>query len=61
MYLTGFADEAADTLAGQIKATKALGWKCIEARSVGGKNVHDLSEADFDKLRGGLAEGWDRE
>lgn len=25
MYLTGFADEASDSLSGQIQATKALG------------------------------------
>ncbi len=50
MYLTGFADEAADALSGQIRATKALGWKRIEARSVGGKNIHDIPEADFEKV-----------
>ena len=27
MYLTGFADEAASDIEGQIKATKELGWK----------------------------------
>jgi hypothetical protein len=26
MYLTGFADEAAQDLATQIKATKEIGW-----------------------------------
>ena len=29
MYYTGFADEASVGLDGQIKATKALGWKYI--------------------------------
>ena len=48
MYLTGFADEAAKDLAGQIKATTQLGWRCIEARAIDGTNIHDLSEAAFD-------------
>jgi len=56
MYLTGFADEAADSLSGQIEATKTLGWRRIEARSVGGKNIHDLSEAEFDRARAELEE-----
>jgi sugar phosphate isomerase/epimerase len=48
MYLTGFADEAATDLAGQIRATRELGWECIEARNIGGKNIHDLTDAEFD-------------
>jgi sugar phosphate isomerase/epimerase len=51
MYLTGFADEAADSLAGQIRATRALGWKNIEARSVDGVNIHDLPEEKFEGVR----------
>ncbi len=54
MYLTGFADEAAETIDGQIKATKELGWKNIEARSVSGTNIHDLPEAEFDITAGKL-------
>ncbi|MEI7436572.1 MAG: sugar phosphate isomerase/epimerase family protein [bacterium] len=50
MYLTGFADEAANEIAGQLKATKALGWKNIEARNVDKQNLHDLSDADFDAV-----------
>jgi len=46
--LSGFADEAADDLAGQIEVTKELGWSWIEARSVGGRNIHDLGEAEFE-------------
>lgn len=46
--LSGFADEAAEDLEGQIEATKALGWKGIEARSIGGRNIHDLDDAAFD-------------
>ena len=49
MYLTGFADEAAENLADQIKATKELGWNAIESRNINGKNIHDISEEDFEK------------
>jgi sugar phosphate isomerase/epimerase len=52
--LSGFADEAAGGIDGQIAATRALGWPCIEARSVGGVNIHDLSDADFDAVRAKL-------
>ncbi len=55
MYLTGFADEAATDLAGQIRATRELGWGFIEARNIDGRNIHDLSEADFDRACGQLA------
>jgi len=47
MYLTGFADEAATDIDGQIRATRKLGWKYIEARNVDGKNIYDLTEDDF--------------
>jgi sugar phosphate isomerase/epimerase len=47
IQLSGFADEAADGIAGQIEVIKALGWKGIELRSVDGINAHDLSEKDF--------------
>ena len=50
MYLTGFADEASQNLDEQIKATKELGWNSIESRNIGGKNIHDLSEEDFEKV-----------
>lgn len=53
MYMTGFADEAGPSIDIQIKATKELGWKNIEMRSVQageGKpaNLHDISDRDFD-------------
>jgi sugar phosphate isomerase/epimerase len=48
LFLSGFADEAADDAAGQIRAVKALGWSRIEARSIGGVNIHDLSEEAFE-------------
>lgn len=49
MFYTGFADEAAKSLVGQIAATKQLGWKFIEMRQVDGINFHDLPEADFER------------
>jgi len=55
-YLTGFADEAAKDLAGQIRATQDLGWRDIESRNIDGKNIHDLSDAEFDTVCGQLAD-----
>ncbi len=56
MYLTGFADEAASDIDGQIRATKELGWSRIEMRNVDGVNLHDLPEDKFDLVYGKLAE-----
>ena len=56
MYLTGFADEAANDIDGQIRATKELGWKNIEARAVDGDNIHDVSDEKFDEVVGKLEE-----
>ncbi len=50
MYLTGFADEAAQDLDLQLKATKELGWNAIESRNISGKNIHDISDEDFDRV-----------
>lgn len=50
MKLSGFTDEAASDLAGQIKITKALGWDYLSARMIDGKNIHDLPEKDFDAV-----------
>ena len=47
LYLSGFTDEAADDIGGQIRALKTLGWKCFEARSINGVNIHDLDESAF--------------
>lgn len=57
MYLTGFADEAATDIDGQIRATKELGWKNIESRNVDGKNIHDLSNKKFEVVYGKLQDG----
>ena len=56
MYLTGFADEAADDMDGQIRATLELGWKHIEARNVNGGNIHDIPDEDFDVVCDKLGE-----
>lgn len=56
MYLTGFADEAADSIDGQIRATQELGWQFIEARNVAGTNIHDIAEPEFDAVCGKLAD-----
>jgi len=50
MFFTGFADEAATSFAGQIAATKELGWKYIEARSIDKVNLHELPEEKFEKV-----------
>jgi sugar phosphate isomerase/epimerase len=55
MYLTGFADEAAAGLEGQIRATKELGWKYIESRNIDGVNIHDLPDEKFDQVCDQLA------
>ena len=52
--LGGFADEAASGIDGQIEATRMLGWPCIEARGIGGVNIHDLADAEFDMVRARL-------
>ena len=56
MYLTGFADEAAKDIDTQIRATKELGWENIEARNVGGGNIHDIPDDEFDAACAKLAE-----
>ncbi|MBD3391891.1 MAG: TIM barrel protein [Chitinivibrionales bacterium] len=54
MYLSGFADEAAKGIDGQIRATQALGWKHIESRNVDGTNLTRVSDAKFDEVFGKL-------
>lgn len=56
MYLTGFVDEAAVDIDGQILATKTLGWKYIEARNINGVNIHDLPEDEFEVVCSKLVE-----
>lgn len=54
MLLTGFTDEAGQALETQIKATQALGWQHISARSIDGQNIHDLPADAFDQAVGQL-------
>ena len=54
IHLSGFADEAADGIDGQIEVIKALGWRGIELRSVDGVNAHDLPNNEFDAVRRAL-------
>jgi sugar phosphate isomerase/epimerase len=55
MYLTGFADEAAVDIDGQIRATLELGWTNIESRNIGGVQIHDIPDAEFDVVCAKLA------
>jgi len=59
MYLTGIADEAGVSIDVQIKATRELGWKYIEARVVEAPgfpkgNIHDIPDAAFDIVQSKL-------
>ena len=56
MYYTGFADEAAVGIDGQIKATKELGWSNIESRNIDKVNIHDIPEDKFEEVCGKLAD-----
>lgn len=53
MFLTGISDEAGAAIETQIRATQALGWTTLEARTVEvagypKANLHDLPEAAFE-------------
>ena len=50
MYVSAFADEAADRVEDQIRVLKALGLRHLEARSIEGKNIHDLPEEQFERV-----------
>lgn len=54
MYFTGFADEATPDIDGQIQATKELGWKYIEARSIDGVQFTMIDDKKFDEIVGKL-------
>ncbi len=56
MFLTGFADEAGSDFATQIKATKELGWKFIESRAIGNKNLASLTDEEFENVEQQLRE-----
>jgi sugar phosphate isomerase/epimerase len=48
--LSGFADEAGDTIQEQIAATKALGWSRIESRNIQGRNITDIDDGLFETV-----------
>ena len=50
MYYTGFADEASGDLELQIKATKELGWRYIETRSLFKKNLASINDRQFEEV-----------
>jgi hypothetical protein len=50
MYFTGLAGEISGNIDVQIKATKELGWKFIEARDIKGENITDISDKKFEEL-----------
>ncbi|WP_018685765.1 sugar phosphate isomerase/epimerase family protein [Actinokineospora enzanensis] len=54
--LAGIGDEAGPALADQVAAIAELGWSGIELRTIDGTSVAELSEADFDRVAGTLAE-----
>ena len=56
MYYTGFADEASQDLKLQIAATKELGWQYIESRNIGGTNIHNITDEQFDQVYSQLNE-----
>jgi len=56
MKLTGFSDEASRDLDKQIAATRELGWSCLSARMVGGSNLHELPEDEFNRVADRLDE-----
>ena len=47
--LTGFTDEVSNDLDVQVKITRELGWEFISARTIGEKNIHDISKDEFEK------------
>lgn len=50
MYLTGIADEAGDSLALQIRATRELGWTRIESRGIDGRMLGTMTDAEFERV-----------
>ncbi len=61
MILCGIGDEAGNSLASQIQATRELGWRHLEARNVlvpgfPKANLHEIPDAAFDLAAGQLAE-----
>lgn len=45
--LIGFADEASDSIEGQVAALRKLNWSGLELRAVNGKQLVDLTDEEF--------------
>lgn len=54
---TGFADEAAAGIQGQVDATRRLGWSSIESRNIDGVNLTDITDATFEEVCRTVTEG----
>lgn len=59
MILCGISDEAGNSMAAQVRATRELGWRHIEMRNVtvpghAKGNLHDIPDAAFDEVAGTL-------
>jgi len=50
MILTGFTDEASNDVNKQIEVTHSLGWNYLSARTMGDKNIHEISDFEFEKV-----------
>jgi sugar phosphate isomerase/epimerase len=50
MFFSGFADEAAGDIDGQIEAIQELGWDRIELRQLNGRPVHDLPPEEIEHV-----------
>jgi sugar phosphate isomerase/epimerase len=50
VILTGFTDEAADSIDEQIRVTKRLGWQYLSARTIGSGNIHEIGEDEFEQV-----------
>ena len=48
LTLSGFTDEASNDLDRQIQVTQELGWSHLSARTIGERNIHDISDKKFD-------------
>ena len=56
MFYSGFTDEAAAAIDGQIAVLQQLGWGYLEPRNIDGVNLHDLDEAAFENVVRKLAD-----
>ena len=56
MYLTGITDEASDSLDRQIRVCAELGWQWIDLRTIGGVNITNIPDSEYDALLAKLSE-----